>query len=314
MKNTFSLKTAAFIALCGVLAFLGAYAAPLLMILPALLALALLHGGALIGVLAFAAACLGAFLAASADVLYIVAIFAPAAALLAFFFKRKLPYRSALAAVGGTLAAARYLSYCLPSILAGQEAYAQIRELLEQITRAYVSMGQLVGVTLPESAPALIADMAPQMTMISAIAPALLFAFLNILFLRALCVKRGIELRPMARYYDWKLSKESLIGAGILTAGMIVVRLMSLTHAPAISTAIETILLCEFAFNGFCYTEHNAVKILRQPLGRRVLRYILYFFLMLYGISLVFLAIVGLADCIFSLRARFDKPPQRPEQ
>ena len=314
MKNSFSVKTAGYIAICGVLAFLGVFLSPLLMLLPAALAFAALSMGPVSAVLAAAAACGGAALAAPGETGYVLLMFLPAAMLLTFFFARKQSYRSTVGALSVAFAAGRYLSYCLPSILAGREAYAQVRDLLEQITTMYVSFGQIVGVTLPESAPALIADMAPQMTMIAAIAPAILFAFLNVVLLRAVCVKRGIELRPMAPYYEWRLSKESLLGAGILTAGAIVVRLMSLKYAPAISTAVETILICEFAFNGFCYTEFASVKIMRQSVGRRVLRYILYFLLAMYGISFIFLAIVGLADCLFSLRARLSGPPQNPEQ
>lgn len=312
MKKKISLKLAVLVLLCGILGYIGVYVAPLLMLLPAVLAFLLLQGNLTLSLLALALACGGALWADPVNAGYSLALFVPAFAALAFYFKRKLSYRGAVAALGLCFSVARYATYCLPSILAGQDAFAQIRELLEQITKMYMSVGEMMGVTLPESAPVFIGEMAPQMTMMTAIAPALLFAFLNVLLLRLVCTRSGVELRPMAPYYHWRLSKESLIGAGILVAGAIIVRLMALTYATAISAAIETILVCEFAFNGFCYSDFVAIQILHQSTGRRVFRYVLYLLFMMYGLTFIFLAIIGLADCIFSLRARFKNLPPNP--
>ncbi len=306
-------KNIAIVAACGLLGFIGVYLMPVLELLPLLLAFIMLGTGQpALAALSAAAACFGAYYASPAGFGYSLAVFVPASIILTIFFRYKKPYRTAASAVALCLAVSRYLSYCLPSIMAGEEAFYQIRTLLEQITQAYVSFGQMMGVQLSEAAPALIADMAPQMTMIAAIAPAMLFGFINVLGCYLLCKKRGVALRPMAPYYEWKLSRDSLIGAAILTAGMIVVRLMSLKYAMAISAAVETIIVCEFAFNGFCYSEFLSVKIMKQSTGRRVLRYILYVLFVPY--SIVVLAILGLADGILSLRARFTNMPPNPPQ
>lgn len=315
MKTTVSIRAAGVLFFAFLLAYLGVRAlAPCLFLLPALLAYPILRGQRGLALFTFAAAVLGVLAASAQEAGYMLAAFLPAALLLALFFRRGLPYRSALSALALCFALARYAMLCLPSLLAGEEAYAAVRAQIALVMEAYVQMGSLVGLAPSAALAALMEEMAPEITMVVVIAPALLFALLNVLLLRFACVRTGIELRPMAPYYEWRLSKESLTGALILLGGALIVRFFSLKNAAAVSTAIETLLLCQFALNGFCYMDFMALQVLRQPPWRRAMRYVLYGLFFMYGATVIYLAVMGLLDCLLSLRARYARGrPQGPE-
>lgn len=312
MKATFSTKNFLLLLLVGVMAFAGTYMTPMLMLLPVLLIYLGFCGGTPLTLLGCVLACVCVWLCDASLALYAIFMFLPATVALMMMLARKMPYRSAVAAASMCFGAARYMYYCLPALLAGRDAFSDVSEMLEQVAKLYVSIGSAVGVTLPDSVPAYIADMAPQMTMMASIAPAMLFAFLDVLLLYILGTRAQRPLRKMAPVYAWRLTRESLIGSGILAAGAIAVRLLSLKYASAIIAAIEMVILGQYAFNGFCLNEFIGTKVLKQSSARRVLRYVFYILLMPY--SLLLLGVMGLADCAFSMRARFTAPPKPPEE
>lgn len=312
MKNTFTPKILGLLLLVCAMAFAGTYMTPLLMLLPVVLIYLGLCAGAVFTALGCALACAFTWLAGAQGALYGIFMFLPATLVLMVMSGNKMPHRSTVAALSLCFGTARYMYYCLPALLAGRGAFEDISLMLEQVSQLYVSFGNAMGVVLPDALPAYIADMAPQMTMIASIAPAMIFAFLNVLLLHTLGTKTQRPMRPMAPVYEWRLTRESLIGAGILAIGAIAVKLLSLKYAPAITAAIEVVILGEFAFNGFCYSEFIGAKVLGQSTTRRVLRYAFYILLMPY--SLILLGVMGLTDCAFSMRARFTAPPKPPKE
>ncbi|MDO5111237.1 MAG: hypothetical protein Q4E65_02920 [Clostridia bacterium] len=291
----------------------GGIFVPVLLLLPVALAYVALCWGGMYTVAAFVAACAGVGLVTGVQAPYAIAMLLPAAAALVLLFKNQSPYRSAVGCLTALFAVAYYLELCLPSLLAGEDAYAAMRELTGQVLTLYEAMGKVVGYSLPPAFSAVLLDMTPQLTMITVMATAMAYAFADVLLLRWIALKGGAKLRPMAKLWDWRLTKESLMGAGILVAGAIAVRLLSLKNAGAIVVTIEMILLGEFALNGFCYSEYMSRVFVRQSSGRQALRYVLY--VLFFPYSLIVLCLTGIAECVFNLRDRLKNlPTNGPEE
>ncbi len=313
METKIPIKRILFIIALGLWGALGGLFVPVLLLLPVALAYVALCWGGAYTLFAFVAAGAGAAFAAGPQAPYALALLLPAAAALIVFFQRRLAYRSAVGCVTACFAIAYYLELCLPSLLAGQDAYAAMRELTRQVLSLYDAMGAAMGYTLPAAFSAALLDMTPQFTMITVMATAMAFAFANVLLLRYAAQKGGARLRPMAKLWDWRLTRESLVGAGILAVGAIAVRVLALTNAGAITVTIEMILLGEFALNGFCYSEYISRVLTRQSGARRALRYAIY--ILFFPYSLVVLCLTGIAECIFNLRDRLKNlPTNRPEE
>lgn len=288
------------IGLCGIA---GLYVSPLLYLLPALMAFTLCFPAGCT-LLALAIATAGTALLSGAEWMYGLAYFLPATAVLVLCVRKKLSYRGAVMGASACFAIARYMDICLPSLLAGKDAFALMREVMTQITASVVSMAEATGHPIPAQTAALVVDFTPQFTVLMVLLPALLFGFADVLLARFLCLRGGMELRPMAKMRHWQLSTDDLIGAGILTAGAIAVRVMALRYAGAIIWAIELILLAEFALNGLCYTVFTNQVIRRRSTTGCVVQYLLYALFLPY--SLFMLAILGLAECLLKLRRRYD--------
>lgn len=287
------------IGLCGVA---GLYISPLLFLLPALLALTLCYPPPCT-LLSLALSVAGTVLLSGARWVYGLAYFLPAAAVIALCFRKKLPHRSAVTGVSACFAVARYMDLCLPSLLEGKEAFAFMRETIAQMAELFTGMAETVGYPLTSQAAAIIVDMTPQITVMVVLIPALLYGLADVLIARALCLRAGMRLKPMAKMRDWQLSRDDLIGAAILIAGGIGVRVAALRYADAIIWAIWIILLAKFSLNGLCYTVFTNQVIRHRGVGGCVVQYLIYALFLPY--SLFILAILGLADCLLKLRLRY---------
>lgn len=312
MDTRISVKRMIVIVALGLWGALGGIFVPALLLLSAALAYVSLCYGGVYTAAAFLLASAGAVFTAGSQALYALALLLPAAIVLTLFFKQKLPYRSAVACVTACFAIAYYLELCLPSLLAGEDAYAAMRDLTKQVLSLYETMGEIsktmgYAFAIPAVVSAALLDMTPQLTMITIMATAMTFAFTDVLCLERLARKGGAQLKPMAKLWDWRVTRESLVGAGILAGGAVAVRLLALKNAGAIVVTIEMILLGEFALNGFCYSEYVSRVIVRQTGARRALRYVLY--ILFFPYSLIVLCLSGVAECIFNLRDRMKNLP-----
>lgn len=302
----------------GLWGALGGIFVPALLLLSAALAYVALCYGGVYTPAAFLLASAGAAFTAGSQALYALALLLPAAVVLTFFFQKKLPYRTALACVTACFAVAYYVELCLPSLLAGKDAYDAMRELTRQVLSLYEAMGEVgksmgYAFAIPAVVSAALLDMTPQLTMITIMATAMTLAFADVLLLERFARKHGAQLKPMAKLWDWRITRESLVGAGILAAGAIAVRLLALKNAGAIVVTIEMILLGEFSLNGFCYSEYISRVIVRQSGARRAFRYVLY--ILFFPYSLIVLCLSGVAECVFNLRGRMKNlPTNGPEE
>jgi len=228
-------------------------------------------------------------------------------ALLILGLKRKMPYRHMVIALSFLFVFFQYSCLCLPSILAGEDTFAQMRAVMDSmillIEEAYMQMGMAA----PDFS--LVYAMLPDLTVLCILGPAMGFGFLDVLVAYGLCKKWTKQsLRPMAKLPYWQLPRSFLTGAMILSLGGIAINALDLKDAGAMCMAIECILILPFALGGFAFREFNGTVVRKYSRNRRIFGYVLYAFCMPY--TLFFLALTGAADLGFRLRERYTSDPR----
>ncbi|MEG1548278.1 MAG: DUF2232 domain-containing protein [Clostridia bacterium] len=300
-----------FAALIGSAAFLGAYVPLLLLLLPAFLAFVAVAWGNVCFAIALAAAAIGVYTGCGGVIvsaLYDIAIFAPAAVIIALVINKKQPHRVGVAAASGALALGGYLLLCLPSLLAGKDPFALLTEgmvsIVESLTAVFKSMSEVpVGMADALEYIQLLPSMVPEMATMLLVGAAMVAGFANYIIAYALSRRTVKELKPMAPFRLWQLSRSFTWGALILLLGAMIVTNRGMINAAAISVAVQTILVGPFALSGMCFFEFIASVRAGSGALIRIVVYAAVALMMPY--SIIGLAIIGMADRIFHIRKKY---------
>jgi uncharacterized protein YybS (DUF2232 family) len=139
---------------------------------------------------------------------------------------------------------------------------------------------------------------------------AMCVGFLNVLIARALSKHVGAELRPMAAFADWQLSKGFLLGSAILLVGSFLLAQEGVYNAGAMFSAAMALAVGPLALNGLCLLAFTQ-RLQKRPKGRFIITVatliILTIFLALSGIrpiTIDILTMLGLYERISRLRTR----------
>ena len=131
----------------------------------------------------------------------------------------------------------------------------------------------------------------------------MIFALVDTLIARALAKKAGAELRPMAPFALWQLSRQYTWASLALLLGALVAIVANLSNADAVFAAAECVVLGPLLLMGLCYIDF--LTRMAKP-GNAALRVVIYAAAaLLMPYSLFLLIGMGLMDRFTKVRRKY---------
>lgn len=313
MKPTW--KRIALSILLGGIAVLGIYADAVFLLLPAIYGFVWAAWGSacVAAALGTAAVALFACFGGSLDALYALGLFVPASLCVGYCLRNKKPYRTAAVSAAAAIAAGCYCLLCLPSIIAGKGPFAGVEEMLLAVADAMKEVGgQLTGsgtAVAPEAVENVVESirsaslLAPEITCAMIVASGMAFGLLDVVLARRMAFVAKVELRPMAPFGLWQLSKNYTVSACVLLAAAVVTLLLRLNNASAVLIVAECVVLLPILLMGMCFMDFLTRVTAGNGALRRAISYVCI--ILLFPYSAVLLLILGLVDRVTRLRRRF---------
>ena len=307
-------KQIAFSILIGLAAIAAAYFPAVLPLYPALLGFILPAWGSVCFAVGLGVSLLGLIACFGVEsALFTIAVYLPAAVWLGWGLNGKKPYRTVALGAALALAAGYYCEMCLPSLLAGKEPFAAMEELFLAMAN---SVSQL-GAELTDSAlgmGASVESITDTMRAMSLLAPELTcgtiaclgmgFGLVDTVLARRLALPARKDLRPMAPFPLWQLSRSFTFGAAGVVLAALIVTLLNLKNASALLVVAECVLFLPILLMGLCFLDFlTRVFPGNNKTLRRVLAYLCIGLLFPY--SAMFLLILGFVDRFSRIRRRF---------
>lgn len=218
--------------------------------------------------------------------------------------------------LAGIFLAGLYVAFCLPGILAGRGAFADMQAAVGEINAFYrTTLAQM---------PQLNADYATFLTdamdRLYETTPTLVVAMLcvfagvlglsNLLFFRLFCRKHPeIAISPMRPFREWMLPQSMITGLIVLVIGSLILQLTGWTFAESFSNTADALVGMPLMLQGLCVVDFLIYRSQKNVTVGRTLTYV--------GIGVLYaylqmpLIIVGIFDQIFHLRARLRGTPPR---
>lgn len=292
----------------GAAAAAAIYIFPLaLLLMPALIASAGVLGGACGLITAAASSAFGAVLLTGGVDTFTVGLmlmFIPGGVVIGYCLMHKLPYRTAAVAAAVLAALGIYTMTCVPSLLAGKQPFAYYTEAIAAFGDAAESAAASMGLSA-ERTEALIKQTAYMQYRAPDTAAMMMCCFgmasglLSTVIARAIC-KGKAELRPMAPFHLWQLSRGFVGGSMILLLGAILLPIIGVKNASAAAAAIECIVAGPYALMGICLMAFT-VKMKVRSRGKTVLSVVLTAILtILYPLGL---SMIGASDALLRVRS-----------
>lgn len=298
-------------ALFGLVAVLGIYLDAVFPLLPAVFGFVWAAWGGICCAVSIATAAAVLFACAGAtQTLYALALFAPASLCIGYCLRHEKPYRTAAVGAAAALAAGYYCSLCLPSILAGEEPFAGMEATILAFADAFAEMGgQLsqaaTGDTVNTAVEMLRAMslLAPEITCAVIACLSMGFGLFDVVLARRLAYAAKVQLKPMAPFPLWQLSKHYTVLSLLLLGTALVTLLLQLSNAGAVFVFAECVVFLPLMLMGVCFMDF-LTRVLR---GNGALRRVLFYacIVLLFPYSTIFLVILGLVDRISKFRRRF---------
>ncbi len=287
----------------------GTFLTPALLLAPAVLAFLLAAWGPWCAGAALAAAlCACGLIGGVPAAGYMAATALPAGLIIGLCLRGKKPYRTAVTASAFALGAALYAMLCLNSILAGEDPFYGMRELLAAVGNSVGEIAAMMQageetVAAVTQTMALMKEGAAQLTVGYVFIGGMLFGLLDVAFAHALCKKAGLSLKPMAPMPLWQLSKNYTWASLTALVGALAVMLLGLDNADAVFVAAECVVLGPLALMGFCLMDFMTRLGRPGSKGRRIFLYVATLLLLPYSVLL--LAAFGLTDRFMKTRRRY---------
>ena len=315
MKPTW--KRIALSILLGGIAVLGIYADAVFLLLPAVYGFVWAAWGStcVAAALGTAAVALFACFGGSLDALYALGLFVPASLCVGYCLSNKKPYRTAAISAAAAIAAGCYCLLCLPYIIDGEGPFAGVEEMLLAVADAMKEVGgQLTGsgtgtTVAPEAVENVVESirsaslLAPEITCAMIVASGMAFGLLDVVLARRMAFAAKVELRPMAPFGLWQLSKNYTVSACVLLAAAVVTLLLRLNNASAVLIFAECVVLLPILLMGTCFMDFLTRVTPGNGALRRAISYVCI--ILLFPYSAVLLLILGLVDRVTRLRRRF---------
>ncbi len=220
--------------------------------------------------------------------------------------------------LSGVFLVGLYTAACLPGIIAGRGAFADIQSAMDSFLAFYK--------TALAQTPQIDADMAKSalemMNSISQEVPTGFVAFLcvfssvfglgNLLFFRLFCRKHSeISISPIRPFRDWVLPRSMTFGLFVMLIGSLILEMTGWAFAESFSATVNVLVVLPLLLQGLCVVEFFIVRSQKNLVASRTLTYVGIGILFRY--AAVALVVLGCFDQIFRLRARLNGTPPQPE-
>ena len=229
--------------------------------------------------------------------------------IIAYVFKNKGAYRTAVAYCAFAAAISQYCATCLMPLIELGDPFAHYTEYAALFADALVNSGAELGLEQGaleqlEYLAAYMKRCAPDIAVISIVGTSMLGGLLNVIIAKGLCRKFKADLKKMAPFHKWQLSRSFQKGSLILVAGALIISFTNITNVTAIMMAISLIVIGPYALMGLCFLVFS-FKVRRK--GRGVIIASSVMMVMLFPYSLYGLCLMGLADRLMGIRRRAGK-------
>ena len=229
--------------------------------------------------------------------------------IIAYVFKNKGAYRTAVAYCAFAAAISQYCATCLMPLIELGDPFAHYTEYAALFADALVNSGAELGLEQGaleqlEYLAAYMKRCAPDIAVISIVGTSMLGGLLNVIIAKGLCRKFKADLKKMAPFHKWQLSRSFQKGSLILVAGALIISFTNITNVTAIMMAISLIVIGPYALMGLCFLVFS-FKVRRK--GRGVIIASSVMMALLFPYSLYGLCLMGLADRLMGIRRRAGK-------
>lgn len=239
-----------------------------------------------------------------------------AAALIYLLLTRRVSNTYTALTLAGVFLAGLYVAACVPGILDGRGAFADIQAALGSMFEEYRSIiAQMpsvdaeVAVYFSESFDALY-QTAPSLVVSALCIFASILGLGNLLFFRLFCRKHPeIVISPMRKFRDWSLPRSMTFGLFALLIGSLILDWTGWTFAEGMSNTVNVLVGMPFLLQGLCVLDFLLTRSKKHIARNRTLTYV--------GIGVLFgfvqtpLIIVGCFDQFFRFRDRMRGAPPR---
>lgn len=218
--------------------------------------------------------------------------------------------------LSGVFLAGLYAAICLPGILAGRGAFADIQAAILGLREFYASAAAQIpqigseSVKLVLDTMDLIHDSVPTGFVAVLCVFASILGLSNLLFFRAFCKKQEqIKLSPMRAFRDWTMPRSMMTGLFVMLIVSLILEFSDYSFAASFSTTANTLLAIPLFIQGISVVDFFIVRGRKNVATMRALTYVGIG--ILYQFVLYPLVLVGCIDQIFRLRDRMRGIPPR---
>lgn len=183
-----------------------------------------------------------------AHLVYALAGFALLLAVLIICFRKRVAYRYIAMALAALAFIALYLYYCLPSVLAGEAPYAGLRGYFMYLDEYYKLYEPGFETNFALYAENLDTILYATFFIISELA-----GFLAVVICKTFCRLFGADVKPMAKFAEWEITKSLRIGIPVLTVGCIVLYAANYYLADVVAFSVAGLIFPLLFVEGFSY-------------------------------------------------------------
>jgi len=224
---------------------------------------------------------------------------------LTILLRRKAPYFQSAMICAALYTVMFYALICLPGILGGRGAFADLQQIFSQTA----DQVRLSGALFPaDQIDALLAQLTYIEIQIPIVLPGLLCAvgavmsLVNLLICKRLCVRTGAPVKDMTLFCFWRAPKSFFIGCIVMLIGCVIGDYMQLPAMDAVWFAVQAIILVPFIVQGLAFL-HFWLHLRRAPRPAFVFLYVLL--VLSYPSTLTLLTFLGFLEQLLGLRKRF---------
>ncbi len=238
--------------------------------------------------------------------------------LLYVMMTRRMSHSDTALVLAGVFLVGLYATFCLPGILSGRGAFADIQnamsslmaadtEMLKQMPWVDASMAKSFTDTMN-----LIYESIP----IGFVAVLCVFASImglgNLLFFRLFCKKHPeISISPMRPFREWTLPNSTTLGLFALLVLSLIAELADWTYADGFAMTANILVALPLFLQGLCVVDYFIVRSGKNITMTRVLIY--FGTIVLFQYTAMALLLIGCFDQIFHIRLRMSTlPPSEP--
>lgn len=237
-----------------------------------------------------------------------------ASVIIYFMMTRRMSNSETALMLAGVFLVGLYASICLPGVLAGRGAFADIQSQMSaiiEVNREALKNTPQIDAAMAQSALDMM-DMIEQSVATYFVAVLCVFASVlglgNLLFFRLFCRKHPeISISPIRPFRDWTLPRSVTLGLFILLVGSLVLELADWEFADGFAATANILVAMPLFLQGLSVMDFIIVRSKKNIVITRTLAYIGT--LILFRYTAYALLLIGCFDQIFRIRLRMAAIP-----